>query len=326
MHYRNLGRTGFDVSEIGFGAWGIGGSMWIGAHDEESFRALHRAADLGVNFFDTALAYGNGHSEQVIGQVVRSRPERLYVASKIPPKNMVWPARPGSTLADAFPFKHIIDCTEKSLSHLGVDCIDLQQFHVWQDDWTDVSEWYEAISALKAEGKIRFAGISINDHQPGNALRAVASGKIDAVQVIYNIFDQKPEEDLFRLCAENNVGVIVRVPLDEGGLTGTITPESTFPAGDWRNRYFKGDRKRQVFEQNERLRGLLGEEAATLPELALRFCLHPAAVSTVIPGMRSVENVQRNCACSDGRPLSETILAELRHHSWDRNFYSGSQD
>jgi aryl-alcohol dehydrogenase-like predicted oxidoreductase len=326
MRTRKLGRTGLEVSEIGFGTWGIGGTMWIGANDEESHRALHRAADLGVNFFDTALVYGEGHSEQLLRPFLKERRERLYVASKIPPKNAIWPARPGTTVAQAFPYTHIIRSTEQSLKNLGVDTIDLQQLHVWQDDWTDAAEWYEAIAALKEEGKIRHLGISINDHQPTNGLRAVASGKIDAVQVIYNIFDQTPEDELFRACLRQDVGVIVRVPFDEGGLTGDITPESAFPAGDMRNNYFRGDRKRQVFERTERLKPLLGTEAASLPELALRYCLHPPAVSTVIPGMRSVRNVERNCAVSDGRPLSRELLDELEFHAWNRNFYGGPSE
>jgi aryl-alcohol dehydrogenase-like predicted oxidoreductase len=326
MLTRRLGRTGFEVSEIGFGTWGIGGILWIGANDEESRRALHRAADLGVNFFDTALVYGEGHSEHLLGPFLKERRERLFVASKIPPRNMIWPARSGTTIAQAFPYTHIVRSTEKSLKNLGVDTIDLQQLHVWQDDWTDDAEWYEAITALKAEGKIRYVGISVNDHQSTNALRAVASGKIDVVQVIYNIFDQTAEDELFRACIRQDVGVIVRVPFDEGGLTGDITPESTFPAGDMRNNYFRGDRKRQVFERTERLKALLSPEAASLPELALRFCLHPPAVSTVIPGMRSVWHVERNCAVSDGRLLSPALLDELQLHAWNRNFYAGPSD
>jgi aryl-alcohol dehydrogenase-like predicted oxidoreductase len=324
MRTRRLGRTGLEVSEIGFGMWGMGGTMWLGADDNESMRALHRAADLGVNFYDTALVYGEGHSEKLLGKFVKERKERLLIASKIPPKNNLWPARPGTTVAQTFPHTHIIRSTEQSLRNLGVDAIDLQQLHVWQDDWTDVAEWYEAISTLKAEGKIRFVGISINDHQPSNALRALASGKIDVVQVIYNIFDQTAEDDLFHSCLKHDTGVIVRVPLDEGGLTGQITPETTFPQGDFRNGYFRGDRKRQVFERTERLKTFLGPEASSLPELALRFCLHPPAVSTVIPGMRSVRNVERNCAVSDGRQLSPALLHSLQHEAWDRNFYGSS--
>ena len=326
MRTRRLGRTGLEVSEIGFGTWGIGGTMWLGAKDDESTRALHRAADLGVNFFDTALVYGEGHSEQVLRAFLKERREPLIVATKIPPKNMTWPARPGTTVAQTFPHTHIIKSTEKSLRNLGVETIDLQQLHVWQDDWTDVAEWYEAITTLKAEGKIRYVGISINDHQPSNALRALASGKIDVVQVIYNIYDQTPEDDLFRACLRHDIGVIVRVPFDEGGLTGQITPVTTFPAGDWRNNYFRGDRKRQVFERARQLTSFLGPEASSLPELALRFCLHQPAVSTVIPGMRTVRHVESNCAVSDGRQLSPSLLRNLQHQAWDRNFYAGASD
>jgi aryl-alcohol dehydrogenase-like predicted oxidoreductase len=321
MKYRPLGKTEMQVSEIGFGAWGIGGVMWLGAKDDESLRALHRSADLGVNFIDTAYVYGDGHSEKLVGRFLRERRERIFVATKIPPKNMVWPAKPGSRLSEAFPYEHVIKCTEESLQRLGVDAIDLQQLHVWQDDWTEITEWYEAITTLKAEGKIRYAGISINDHQPDNALRVVRSGKIDTVQVIYNIFEQLPEQVLFPACQEHNVGVIVRVPLDEGALTGTITPQTTFPHGDFRNRYFRGDRKQLVAERVERLKLLLDDEARTLPELALRFCLHPPAVSTVIPGMRTTVNVEHNCAVSDGKALAPGMIARLRQHAWDKNFY-----
>lgn len=240
MQYRTLGRTGLRISEIGFGTWGMGGTMWLGAKDQESLRALHRAADLGMNFLDTALVYGEGHSEQLLGKFLKERPDQMIIATKIPPKNFQWPARTGTPLGKAFPYSHIIESTERSLKNLGVETIDLQQLHVWLDDWTDVSEWYEAVSTLKAEGKIRHCGISINDHQPANALKAVRSGKIDTVQVIYNIFDQNPEDDLFPACLANNVGVIVRCPFDEGALTGAIRPETTFPSGDWRNRYFAG--------------------------------------------------------------------------------------
>lgn len=322
MQYRILGRTGLRVSEVGFGTWGMGGTMWLGAEDQESLRALHRAADQGMNFLDTALVYGEGHSEQLLGKFLRERSDPMIVATKIPPKNFQWPARTGTPLGKAFPYSHIIESTERSLRNLGVETIDLQQLHVWLDDWTAVSEWYEAMSTLKAEGKIRYCGISINDHQPSNALKAVRSGKIDTVQVIHNIFDQNPEDDLFPACQTNNVGVIVRCPFDEGALTGNIRPETTFPAGDWRNRYFKGDRKQQVFDRTEKLRTTLGKEAASLPELALRFCLQHPAVATVIPGMRSARNVDANCAVSDGRQLSSHLMEELRHHAWDKNFYS----
>jgi aryl-alcohol dehydrogenase-like predicted oxidoreductase len=323
MEYRALGQTGLNISEIGYGAWGIGGSMWQDSNDDESFRALHRAIDLGLNFIDTALVYGDGHSENIIGKVIKERKERLYVTSKIPPKNRKWPAVPGTTLREVFPFDHIITCTETSLKNLGVDTIDVQQFHVWDDAWTSDTEWQDAVAALKEQGKIRFFGISLNNHEPDNALKVAASGLVDSFQVIYNIYDQTPENNLFPLCLKNKIGIIVRVPLDEGGLSGNISAETIFPKGDFRNSYFRNDRKKQVAAHTDALRKLLGKEAATLPELALRFCLHHPAVSTVIPGMRSIKNVEANCMLSDGRKLSQTLLDELRSHTWDRDFYQG---
>lgn len=321
MHYRTLGRTGLEVSEISFGAWGIGGALWKGSDDRESMRSLHRAADLGVNFIDTALVYGDGHSERLIASFLKERKERILVATKIPPKNDRWPADPATSLRDVFPHDYIVACTERSLKHLGVDTIDIQQFHVWTDSWVNEAEWSDAISLLKEQGKIRHFGISINDHQPASVLAVGGSGKVDTFQVIYNIFDQSPERELFPLCREKNIGVIVRVPFDEGGLTGTITPATTFDRGDFRHSYFRGDRKREVQERAERLKQLLGDEASSLPELALRFCLNHDAVSTVIPGMRTVHHVELNAAAADGRRLTPTLMATLRAHTWERNFY-----
>jgi aryl-alcohol dehydrogenase-like predicted oxidoreductase len=318
---RPLGRTGLQVSEIGFGAWGIGGSQWIGARDEESLRALHRAVDLGVNFIDTALAYGDGHSEVLVGRLVRERSESVYVATKVPPRNETWPAPRGVPVSDTYPAEHIVRSAERSLRHLGLERIDLLQLHTWLDEFLDQDGWRDALLGLKQQGKVRAVGLSVNDHDPASALRAVASGIFDAVQVIYNIFDQGPEERLLPLCRQHGVGVLARVPFDEGGLTGTITPETTFPRGDWRELYFKGDRRRQVWERNQALKALLGAEARTLPELALRFCLADEAVSTVIPGMRRVASVEANAAVSDGRVLSPALRAEIKKHAWPRNFY-----
>ncbi len=319
MKYRVLGRTGYQVSEIGYGAWGIGKNMWVGADDDQSLRALHSAVDGGLNFIDTALVYGNGHSERIVGAFVKERKERIIVATKVPPKNFRWPAR--GQLVEAFPADHIVKSTHESLRNLAVDTIDLLQLHVWDPSWIAHDEWYETLCRLRDEGKIRYFGVSVNDHLPGSAVELVRSGKIDTVQVIYNIFDQKPEEELFPACHEMNVGVIVRVPLDEGALTGKITPETTFPKKDWRNRYFEGDRKKQVYERALRLETLLGQEAASLPELALRFCLHHPDVGTVIPGMRKLGHVASNLAVSDGRRLSAGLLTKLRAHAWEKNFY-----
>ena len=321
METRPLGRTGLRVSEIGYGAWGIGGSQWIGARDDESVRALHCAADRGLNFIDTAMAYGRGHSERLVGQVVRERRETLYVATKVPPANGVWPARRGVPASVCFPAGHIVRCAEQSLRNLGVEAIDVLQLHTWVDEYLDEDGWQDAFFGLKKQGKARFLGISVNDHDPASALRAAASGLFDTVQVIYNIFDQGPQDDLLPRCREHGLGVLARVPFDEGGLTGTITPETTFPEGDWRSLYFKGDRKRQVWERVEALKDLLDGEAKSLPELALRFCLSHDAVSTVIPGMRRVASVEANVAVSDGRRLSPAVQAELKRHAWPRNFY-----
>jgi len=321
MQYRRLGKSGMQISEVGFGAWGIGGSMWVGAQDQESLSALHAAIDAGVNFIDTALVYGDGHSETLAGQAVRSRSERIYVATKVPPKNQHWPALPGDTVADTFPPAHIIACTEQSLKNLKLDCIDLQQLHVWRDEWIEDQRWLEALLTLKTQGKIRALGVSINDHEPDSALRLVAGGLIDTVQVIYNIFDQSPNRALLPACLKHDVGVLARCPYDEGGLTGTITPDRVFPAGDWRNDYFKGNRKAQVAAHVAPLTKLLGAEAATLPELALRYCLAHPAVSTVIPGMRTRTHARANCSWSDGRRLSDALVASLTAHAWARNFY-----
>ncbi|MFE0477729.1 aldo/keto reductase [Streptomyces sp. NPDC058947] len=320
MRYRELGRSGLSVSEIGYGAWGIGESAWVGATEDESVRALHRALDLGVNLVDTARGYGE--SERIVGRVVRERAgDEILVATKVPPLNRLWPAPDGIDPAEAFPGEHIRHSLETSLRASGLDHFDIVQFHVWNDEWVGRGDWLETVEALKREGSIRLFGVSINDHQPDNALRLVRSGTVDTVQVIYNIFDQAPAERLFPACLEHGVGVIVRVALDEGGLTGRITAGSTFPEGDFRNRYFRDDRPAEVERRVAAIRADLGIEADDMAETALRFVLSAPAVSTVIPGMRSVRNVERNTAVSDGRLLDDDRLAVLAGHRWQRNFY-----
>jgi len=322
MNYRALGKTGLEVSEIGYGAWGIGKSQWLGAEDDESLRALNRAIDLGLNFIDTALGYGNGHSERLVGQVVREREETVYVATKIPPKNSIWPAPKGLHPDETFPADHVRECTERSLKNLGFERLDVQQFHVWQDEWVGEGSWLEAVEDLKREGKIRHFGVSINDHQPENAIRLIETGVVDTVQVIYNVFDQSPEDELLPLCRERGVGVIVRVPFDEGALTGGISPETTFYEGDFRNNYFRGDRKREVQERVSAIVDELGASEDGIAEIALRYVLSDPAVSTVIPGMRSVRNVERNMAVGDGEGLPEDQVRKLKAHRWVRDFYS----
>ncbi|MFE4328914.1 aldo/keto reductase [Streptomyces sp. NPDC056831] len=321
MRYRELGRSGVSVSEIGYGAWGIGESAWVGATEDDSVRALHRAVDLGVNFIDTARGYGE--SERIVGRVVRERAgDEVLVATKVPPRNGMWPAPGGLDPAETFPGEHIRASLETSLRISGLNHFDVVQFHVWSDDWVGRGDWLETVAELKQEGKIRLFGVSVNDHQPDNALALVRSGAVDSVQVIYNLFDQAPADALLPACEEHGVGVIVRVALDEGGLTGRITAGTTFPEGDWRNRYFRDDRPAQVEQRVAAIVADLGIAPDEIAENALRFVLSSTAVSTVIPGMRTVANVERNTALSDGRALTADQLAVLAEHRWQRNFYS----
>ncbi|MBN1564275.1 MAG: aldo/keto reductase, partial [Anaerolineae bacterium] len=286
MEYRTFGRTGWPVSEIGYGMWGMGG--WKGSDDDESLQSLHRSVELGCTFFDTAWGYGAGHSEGLLGQLVRAYPnKKLYTATKLPPKNFKWPSRRGYTLDECFPPDHIREYTEKSLENLGLDSVDLMQFHVWEDDWALDERWQRAMDDLKSEGLIHATGISINRWEPWNGVKTVRSGHIDAVQVIYNIFDQNPEDELFPACAEHNVAVIARVPFDEGTLTGNLTKDSTWPAGDWRNTYFVPENLNSSVDHAEALRPLV-PEGMTMPEMALRFILANPTVSTIIPGMRKL--------------------------------------
>lgn len=319
MNYRKLGRTGLQVSEIGYGAWGIGGKQWLGGRDDESIAALRRALDLGVNLIDTALAYGDGHSEQLVGQVVReSGRGPIYVATKVPPKNRIWPAK--GSLDEVFPYDYIVASAEESLRNLKLDTIDLLQLHVWSADWTPRDEWRRAFEDLRRSGKIRFAGISATEHDPDSVLTACETGLIDAIQVIYNIFDQTPERALFPLAQKLDIGILARVPLDEGSLSGHFTETTQFPDGDFRAWYFRGDRRRETVEHLTPLQRDLGD--ASLADTALRFCLSHPAVSTVIPGMRTRAHVESNTALSDQGPLASNTLATLRRHAWDRNYYT----
>jgi aryl-alcohol dehydrogenase-like predicted oxidoreductase len=319
MRYRPLVRTGIEVSEIGYGAWGIGGKMWLGGNDDESIAALNRAIELGLNFIDTALVYGEGHSERLVGRIA---PPSVTIATKVPPKNRLWPARAGVAIEDVFPYDYILRCTDESLKNLGRDHIDLLQLHVWNPEWINSDIWRSAFEDLKKSGKARFVGVSINDHQPDGAIDLIRTGLVDTVQVIYNIFDQSAEARLFPLAKELGIGVLARVPLDEGSLTGSITEQTKFEPGDFREGYFRGDRKRQVVEHVAALRHDLEGIDGSLAQIALRFCLSDLAVSSVIPGMRTVRNVESNIAASEAGPLPLDVQAILKRHAWDRNFYS----
>jgi aryl-alcohol dehydrogenase-like predicted oxidoreductase len=316
MHQRRFGRTGWHVSEIGYGMWGMG--AWTGSDDEESLRALDRAVALGCNFFDTAWVYGDGHSEALLGRILRAhRGRRLFVATKIPPKNWEYPATDAYPVGDAYPPDHMREYTERSLQNLGVDAIDLQQFHVWNDVWAADRTWQLEVERLKREKLVRAFGISVNHREPQNVLRALDTGLIDSVQVVYNIFEQAPEDVLFPYCQARNIAIIARVPFDEGSLTGTLTIDSTWSKGDFRNRYFKGDRLLSTIDRVERLRPFV-PVGMELPELALRFVLDHPAISTTIPGMRRVPHVERNLAASDGIRLAPSLRDTLRAHRWDR--------
>jgi aryl-alcohol dehydrogenase-like predicted oxidoreductase len=316
MRYRTLGRTDWRVSEVGYGMWGMVG--WTGSDEATVRGSLQLAVDLGCTFFDTAWAYGDGRSESLLGELVRSNPDKkLVTATKVPPKNRRWPSRDGDRIADIFPPEYIREYAEKSLANLGLPSLDLLQFHVWEDEWASDQGWQRAVDDLKRQGLIQAVGLSVNRWQPSNSLRTLRTGSIDSVQVIYNIFDQAPEDELFPLCRELNVGVIARVPFDEGSLTGALTKESRWPAGDWRNTYFVPENLIPSVERADALKPLV-PSGMTLPEMALRFILSNPAVSTVIPGMRRPENVRANAAASDTGSLSTELLAKLREHRWDR--------
>ena len=316
MHYRRFGRTSWNVSEVGYGMWGLAG--WTGSDDLEVSRALERSVELGCNFFDTAWGYGEGKSEQILGQLLRRHSnQKLYAATKIPPKNFKWPSKPEYRLEECFPASHIIEYTEKSLRNLGVECIDLQQFHVWEDGWADQDEWKTAVETLKKQGKIRYIGVSVNRWEPDNVLRTLETGLIDAVQVIYNIFDQAPEDNLFPLCRTLDIGVIARVPFDEGSLTGTLTLDTVFPKGDWRASYFVPENLKASVQHADALKPLI-PPGMTMPEMALRFILGNDDIHTIIPGMRKVKHVEANIKASDGKLLDQSLMLKLRDHRWER--------
>jgi aryl-alcohol dehydrogenase-like predicted oxidoreductase len=316
MKYRTFGRTNWQVSDIGYGMWGLAG--WTGSDDEETLKSLQHSVDLGCNFFDTAWAYGAGHSENLLGQIVRANADKkLYTATKIPPKNRQWPSRREFSLDDCFPPDYIEEYVHSSLQNAGLASFDLMQFHVWEDTWVEDDRWAKKLDELRSQGLIQAVGISINRWEPWNGIKAVRSGLVDAVQVIYNIFDQNPEDELFPACEEMNAAVIARVPFDEGTLTGTLTKESTWEEGDWRNLYFVPENLIPSVERADALKPLV-PEGMTMPEMALRFILNNQAVSTMIPGMRKLKHVEQNIAASDAGPLSEELHEQLRAHRWDR--------
>jgi aryl-alcohol dehydrogenase-like predicted oxidoreductase len=323
MRYRTFGRTGWRVGEVGYGMWGMGG--WTGSDDIQSRISLEGAVARGVNFFDTAQAYGDGHSELLLGRLMAARADkRLYAATKVPPKNRQWPSLRGVSLAEVFPRDYIRRYVEISRANLGLETIGLLQMHVWEDDWLANGDLQRTVAELKKEGSIRAFGISLNRWEPWNGVKAVQSGLVDAVQVIYNIFDQAPEDELFPACREHGVAVIARVPFDEGSLTGGLTLETKWSPEDWRSTYFVPENLVESVAHADALKPLI-PPGMTMADMALRFILSNADVSTVIPGMRKTENVEANTAVSDGNPLPSDLLSELRKHRWDRRPTSWSQ-
>ncbi len=323
MNCRRFGRTGWKVSELGYGMWGMGG--WTGSDDAESRNSLQRAVDLGCNFFDTAWAYGSGRSEKLLGWLVRQNAgKKLYTATKIPPKNFRWPSRREFKLDDCFPPDHVEKYVHSSLENLGLECIDLIQFHTWEDGWVEDDRWVKKIDDLRAQGLIQAVGISINRWEPWNGVRAVQAGLIDALQVIYNIFDQNPEDELFPACAAMDVAVIARVPFDEGSLTGRLTLDSKWPEGDWRNTYFVSENLKTSVQHAEALRPLV-PAGMDMPQMALRFILNNPTVSTIIPGMRKLANVEANFDAANRGPLPAALHTQLRKHRWDRTPTEWSQ-
>src|SRR5271156_3805033 len=318
MKYRKLGRTGFEVSDIAYGLWGMSG--WSGSDDQQSLDSLQLSVDSGCNFFDTAWAYGDGKSDGLLGETMaRNSSKRLYAASKIPPANGQWPALPKYKYRDVFSTEHVIKYADLIRKKLRTDSIDLLQFHVWDDSWTNDPEFRSTVERLKDGGWIRYFGLSLNRWEPENGLKALHTGLVDVVQVIYNIFDQAPEDKLLPLCQELNVGVIARVPLDEGSLGGKMTAQTKFPPHDWRARYFGPENLPETVARVEELRKIL-PAGMTLPEMALRFILSNPNVSTTIVGMRNHDHVRENMALSDAGPLDSALLQKLKSHRWDRKW------
>jgi aryl-alcohol dehydrogenase-like predicted oxidoreductase len=316
MKYRKLGRTGFEVSDIAHGLWGMSG--WSGSDDKESLAAIQMAVDQGCNFFDTAWAYGEGKSDGLLGEIMaRNSSKRLYAASKIPPANDRWPALPTYKYGDVFSPQHVFKYADLIRKKLRVDTIDLLQFHVWDDTWTTEPDFRSTVEKLKGDGWIHYFGLSLNRWEPANGIKALHTGLVDAVQVIYNIFDQAPEDELFPVCQELNIGVIARVPLDEGSLGGRLTLDTKFPKDDWRAGYFGPENLANTVKRVDELKKIV-PKGMTLPEMALRFILSHPAVSTTIAGMRKHDHVRQNIDASDAGPLDKSLLAELKKHRWDR--------
>jgi aryl-alcohol dehydrogenase-like predicted oxidoreductase len=321
MKYRIFGRMGWEVSEIGFGAWAVGGS-WGTQPEDESLKALHRALDLGCNFIDTAQGYGNGRSESIIGQLLKERRgERIYVATKIPAAPGPWPPSPYCQADERYGATYLRAQLEESLRRLQTDCIDVLQLHTWTRAWNRNPTPLETLRTFQKEGKIRAIGISTPEHDQNALVDLVRGGWLDSIQVIYNVFDQEAQAELLPAAQEHNVGVIVRVVLDEGSLAGKWTAATKFAEGDFRNRYFAGDRLPWALRRVEQVRATIGDREPNMVTAAIKFGLKPAAVSTVLVGIRNVAQAEMNIGVSDQPPLSDELEVALRQHNWRRAFW-----
>lgn len=316
---RELGATGIQVTVVGLGTWAMG-SQWGEQEDEESVRTLHHALDEGCRFLDTALAYGQGRSERLIARVFRERGERVPVATKIPPKDYQWETVPGVTkIQDKFPAQYIIDSCETSLRNLGADTIDVLQLHTWCSGWTDELEWYETMVKLRDQGKIRAIGVSVPDARPDEANGLIAAERVDSVQLIYNILDQRAAPGVFPLAREHHVGILARVPLASGALAGKWSSATTFSEGDWRAEVFTGNTLERTLDYVRQLRFLEAGSDGSLVEAAVRFAFSDPAVTTTIPGARNPGQVDPLMRAMERGPLSLDELAQLRA-LWDTQF------
>lgn len=323
MQYRTLGRTHWKVSEIGFGGWAIG-SHWGAQDDEDSLAALHKAIDLGVNFIDTAEGYGNGRSERLIAQALKDRREKVVVATKTPPAPGPWPPSPYCRAEQRYSESYLRQNVEQRLRNLNTDCLDILQLHTWTRAWNRDPKPLQTLRKLQKEGKIRHVGISTPEHDQNCVIELMRGGWLDVVQVIYNVFEQEPAAELLPTAQEYNVGIIVRVAFDEGALTGKFTKDTRFGEGDFRRNYFAGDRLARTVDRVERIKKDIEGSGYTMPQAALKFVLAHPAVSTVIPGIRSVAQAEANCGVSDLPPMSPELLEKLHAHNWLRAFwYSG---
>ena len=327
MRYRKFGKTGWDVSEIGFGAWQIGAS-WAGQTESDSLAALNTALDNGCNFIDTAQGYGDGKSEQIIARVLsdrKSSSSHIYVATKIPPSPGAWPPSPYDRIEERYPEKYLRERLERSLKDLRIDCIDLLQLHTWTRAWNRNPVALETLRKFKQAGKIRAIGISTPEHDQDSLVDLMRNDWLDSVQVIYNIFQQQPQAEFLPTAREKGVAVIVRCALDESGLGGRLTSNTKFGEGDVRNGYFAGDRLARTVHRVQKIKETIGDAEPTVASAAIKFAMKPAAVSTVIVGTRNADQALINCGLSDQAPLTDDLEHKLRDHQWLRSFWYGGK-